>query len=100
MLRVIMKPNELADFILDTVDRIKDSHPNEREHIIEGAVYRLTLQYDNEWEIFKIYCAWTGKDRYDGQSIIEFYKLYDKIKEAKDDYNEYKRRTRLDRQIN
>jgi uncharacterized protein YpuA (DUF1002 family) len=95
-----MKANELADFILDTVDRIKESHPNEREHIVEGAVYRLTLQYDNEWEIYKIYCSWLGKNRHEGQSLIDFYKLYDKIKEAKDDYTEYKRRSKLDRTIN
>ena len=97
---MMMKANELADFILDTVDRIKDSHPNERPHIIEGAIYRLTLQYDNEWEIYKIYCAWTSKNRHDGKSLIEFYQLYDKIKEAKDDYAEYKRRKKLDRHIN
>lgn len=95
-----MKANELADFILDTVDRIKDSHPNEKEHIIEGAVYRLVLESDNEWEIYKTYCAWTGKNRHEGQSLIDFYKLYDKIKEAKDDYNEYKRRTRVNRKVN
>lgn len=95
-----MKANELADFIMDTVDRLKESHPNERPHIIEGALYRLTLQYDNEWEIYKIYCAWTGQNRHDAKVAIEFNKIYNKIEEAKHDYIEYKRRTRLDRNIN
>lgn len=95
-----MTANELADFIMDTVDRIKDSHPYERPHIIEGAVYRLTLQYDNEWEIYKTYCAWSGKNKHEGQSLIDFYKIYDKIKEAKDDYIEFKRHKKLNRQIN
>lgn len=89
-----MTANELADFILDTVDRIKESTPDELPHIIEGAVYRLTLESDNEWEVYKTYCAWTGQDRTSGESLFKFYKIIDKIEEANDGLNHIKNRSR------
>lgn len=89
-----MTANELADFILDTVDRIKESTPDELPHIIEGAVYRLTLESDNEWEIYKTYCAWTGQDRTSGQSLNNFYNIIDKIKEINDGLITYQTRSR------
>lgn len=79
-----MTANELADHILEVKSLLEQATRDEYKHILEGGMYRLMLESSNEWQIYKIFCAWTERSIYTDTSLKEFYKLYDKIKEAQD----------------
>jgi hypothetical protein len=86
-----MKANELADHILNVKSWLEQATREEYPHILEGGMARLMMETSNEWEIYKIYCAWTERSLFTDTALKEFYKLQDKIKEAKNDKINYNR---------
>jgi hypothetical protein len=80
-----MTANELADHILDVKKLLDESTPDEFPHILEGGLYRLMLESSNEWQIYKIYCAWTKQHILTDKALKSFYTLQEKIKESQHD---------------
>jgi hypothetical protein len=91
-----MTPEQLADYILDIKDRYDDATPEEKPHIIEGGIHFLITNYNNEWEMYKIYCMWVGGNLSDGSTLKSFYKIYEPIEEAlKGDITKYRTHRRV-----
>lgn len=77
-----MTANDLADHILNVKSMLEQATRDEYNHILDGGMYRLMLESSNEWQIYKVFCAWTERSIYTNTALKEFYKLYDKIKEG------------------
>lgn len=91
-----MRPEQLADYILDIKERYDEGTPEERPHILEGGLHFLINNYDNEWEIYKIYVMWVGGELANGSTLKAFYKIYEPIEEAiKGDYIKQTRNKRF-----
>ena len=92
-----MTPEQLADYIIDIKERYDDGTPEEKPHIIEGGMHFLITHYNNEWEMYKIYCMWVGGELSSGSTLKSFYNIYEPLEEAlKGDSI----RTRKHRQVN
>jgi len=86
-----MTANDLADHILNVKSWLEQATRDEYTHILEGGMTRLMMETSNEWQMYKVYCAWTERSAYTDTSLKEFYKLYDKIKEVYGDKIKRKR---------
>jgi hypothetical protein len=76
---------DLANFILDIHDETQDMDFNESKHIIEGAVNRLWKMQVDEWQLYKVYCAWRRVKITDNQATMDFAKLLNDL----EDYYEH-----------
>ena len=76
-----MNANEIADFIIDIHDQVDELPPKEKEAVIDGGINRLWRMNVNEWELYKIYCAWCRIDTKSNESATRFAKLINTLEE-------------------
>lgn len=76
-----MNANEIADFIIDIHDQVDALPPKEKEAVIEGGINRLWRMRVNEWELYKIYCAWYRIDTKSNESATKFAKVINTLEE-------------------
>lgn len=80
-----MKPNEIADFILDTYEDINKMDDDLVPHAIEGGIHRLMLENMDDWNMYKVYCMWAKKDLKDQDATREYIRITDTIQEGIDE---------------
>ena len=79
-----MTPSELADFIINTNEDMKQMDDDLKQHEVEGGMHRLMLEHLDDWNMYKIWCMWTSKEVTDPEAVKTYISLTDKIQEGID----------------